>query len=353
MIRLRNFIFDLGLFPISLLWEFAYKMRRFFYQFHFFKRDTFQVPIISVGNLTFGGTGKTPFTLWLSQYFDSMGLRVMVLMRGYKGKLENGHGILRTSKKMAGGPIQFGDEAMMLFKRMENASVVVGKKRSQNLEYYYDQERADVVILDDGHQHLKLERDLNIVLFDSIMDIERYKVAPRGYLREGLTALSSSDIVVLSRCDLASDEQKEKLKQMIRSYTPPSVPIVETFYAGHCLKNSMLKKVFEPYELQGRKVILIAGVASPDSFFKGIESYGAIIVHCESFSDHHEYKIDEIQRVLSMADKHDALIVTTEKDIVKIRRLSHHSRIVYLEIDLKFMSGEKELKKCISRVLLS
>ena len=115
--------------PISFLWDGIYRLRRFLYSYNFIKVDKFQVPIISVGNLTFGGTGKTPFTIWLSEYINQKNKKVMILSRGYKGNLENSSGILRSGKKLGFNPFEYGDEALLLVRRLKNAVVVVGNKR--------------------------------------------------------------------------------------------------------------------------------------------------------------------------------------------------------------------------------
>ena len=125
---LSNFRKLLG--PFSWAWESVYQVRRFAYNYGVFKRNKFQVPIISVGNLTFGGTGKTPITLWIAEYFNSRERKVMILMRGYKGKLEHSSGILRSGKKIGFNPFYFGDEALLFARRLQNVSVVVGKNRS-------------------------------------------------------------------------------------------------------------------------------------------------------------------------------------------------------------------------------
>ena len=312
------------------------------------KQNYFQVPIISIGNLTFGGTGKTPFTLWLSEYLGESNKRVLVLMRGYKGKLEHGSGLLKSGARLGYNPFEYGDEALLLARRLKNTFIAVGKKRSENLEHYFEEVSPDVVLLDDGHQHLKLNRDLNIVLFDSLMSLDRYKVAPSGYMREGFTALKDAQLVVLGRADQVSSNKLDELKKIISKYNH-EVSFAEICYRPTGLYNVSYQKVFDVDYLVGKKVICVAGIASPTSFFKNIEMLGMDVIHQESYPDHHYFKTEEITRLLEMAEKEDAYILTTEKDIVKIRRVSDSDRVLYLEIKVHFLKGEQNAKKMISR----
>ena len=349
-IALSNLL-DWSLYPISWLWEWAYRVRRFLYTYGFFSRYYFQVPVISVGNLNFGGTGKTPFTLWLGEYLNSQGKKVMILMRGYKGKLESSFGILKSNRRLGFDPFKYGDESLLLARRLKNASIVVGKRRTDNLEFYFDRERPDVVLLDDGHQHIQLKRQLNIVLFDTFMDIDSYKVAPRGYLREGLTALRDADLVVLGRCDIVEPCQIDKLKKLISAHLNFKVPIAEIKYTSSGLFDSSYHLKFTAKEIRGRRVICIVGVASPEPFFGMVEKLGANIVEKIALPDHHFITRTEAKKYLQLAKQKKALLVTTEKDMVKMRGIFDDEQIVYLEIQVEFISGEEKVREIITQVV--
>jgi tetraacyldisaccharide 4'-kinase len=140
--KVINLIF---LTPISLLWEFVHDIRRTFYDYGIFKQYSFHVPVISIGNLTFGGTGKTPFTLWLAKFLGQENKKVMILMRGYKGKLENIGGVIEAGKKINPDPYIYGDEALLYARQLENASIVVGKKRSE-LVYFKDNASLNLAV---------------------------------------------------------------------------------------------------------------------------------------------------------------------------------------------------------------
>ena len=337
--------------PFSFLWETLYKVRRFSYNFGLIKKRKFNVPIISIGNITFGGTGKTPFSIWLAEYLATLDKKVMILMRGYKGNLEHKSGILRAGKKLGFSPFDFGDEALLLARRLKNASVVVGKKRSDNLEYYFPSEQSDVVLLDDGHQHLKLDRDLNIVLFDSLMDLSRYKLAPRGYLREGFSSLRDADIIVLGRADQVPTAQLDDLKALIRPHLKKGVPFSEIGYKPTGIFDINFTKTEGVEYLKGKNVLCVAGVASPESFFGLVEFLGANIVEKYSYPDHYFFKKSDILELTKKAKESGSFILTTEKDMVKIRKVTEFQNLMYLGIEVSFQSGEENLKERVSSVL--
>jgi tetraacyldisaccharide 4'-kinase len=333
--------------PPSWLWSAIYYTRRICYDYGVLRQRSFVVPVISVGNLTFGGTGKTPFTLWLSEYLHTKNLRVMILMRGYKGRLEHSSGLIHAGKKMNPDPTDYGDEALLFARRLEDATIVVGKKRSENLSFYFPKVEPDVVLLEDGHQHIKIKRKLNIVLFDALMPLSRYKVAPLGYMREGFQALKDADLVVIGRADLAKEEKVAALKQLLLPYLPQGIQFAEVGFRPNGFYNSAYDMIYTLDDIRNKKVICVAGIANPQSFFKLLEDLGAEILVTESFPDHHFFKPDEINSLLAYAKSEDALIVTTEKDIVRIKKIVSDDTIVFLEVDIHFLKGERETKEII------
>ncbi len=350
--QIAKYLLTIFLIPMSFIWDYVYRIRRFLYNYGLLKRNSYKVPIISVGNLTFGGTGKTPFVIWLSKYLDTMEQKVMILMRGYKGKLESSSGILRSSSRLGHSPLEFGDEALLLSRKLKKAAIVVGKKRSQNLEKFFHDEKPDVIVLDDGHQHLKLSRNLNIVLFDALMPVGKYHVAPWGYLREGFSALADADIVLIGRTDQTTRMQVNSLKTLIKSNMYKKVPFGEIGYKPTGIYNSNFEKNIELNELKNRKVICVTGIASPVSFFKLVQGFEVQMVDKLIFPDHHDYNSNEIRSIVEKAKKEDCLILTTEKDMVKIKRLKLSENFFFLEIQMYFISGEQEVKDKINNVLL-
>jgi len=344
-------IFFVVFWPFSCLWSVIYRVRRFAYNYGFYSRKTFGIPIISVGNLTFGGAGKTPFILWLGEYFTLQQKKIMVLTRGYKGKFEHGHGVLKGGRQIGFNPEDFGDEALLIGRRLPTSSVVVGKKRAENFERYFDLEKPDIVLLDDGHQHLQLNRNFNIVLFDALLPLKKYRVAPLGYLREGLSALRDADAIILSRADQVPADKIDEIKKYLSPYVTSDVLWGEVALKPNCLMNSDYQKVMDLVDLKNKKVFAFAGVASPDSFFNLLESFGAIVEQKRVFPDHHAFKAGEVETILQFSRDNNLLVLTTEKDMVKIRRVSADREILFAEVDLKFLAGEEEIKNSIHHAL--
>lgn len=342
---------NLFLTPFSWLWTFIYRVRRFCYKYGAFEQKKYLVPIVSVGNLTFGGTGKTPFTVWISNYLGSKNKKIVVLTRGYRGKLEKSHGIIRSGRRMGVNPVEFGDEALLLSRRLKNASIVVGRNRAANLEYYFDSEKPDVVVLDDGYQHLKLQRNLNIVLFDATMPMERYKVAPKGYMREGFQSLKDAQIAVIGRVDQVTAEKVSELEKIIRHHGPKELPIIHFSYGPTSIYDFQYRPKLTPEELKGAKAIAVSGIASPESFYQLLSNLGVEIKAQLTYPDHYHYRQSDIDHILKTAREQEAMVITTEKDMVKLRRLTNDQIFHYLEIDIKITKGEIALKQKLEKIL--
>ena len=339
------------LIPFSVLWSLVHRIRRHFYYYGVLKQAKFQVPIISIGNLSFGGTGKTPFTLWMGQYLESLGMKVMILTRGYKGKLEHSSGIIKAQRKLGFNPEEIGDEATLLARRLNSTTIVVGKNRSANLEYYFEDANPDVVLLDDGHQHLKLFRNLNIVLFDASMPLEKYRVAPLGYLREDFSALRDTDIIVFGKVNDISDQKLNQLEQLIRPYVSKDTIFSKMSYLPTGLYDISYKKKFELSEIKGLKIVAVAGVASPGSFYEILSLHHAKIIRTFTYPDHHVYTRAEMREIMVVAEEYEAMIVTTEKDMVKMRKIVDYKKMLYLEVKLNFINGEDQIKRALLNTL--
>ncbi len=342
---------DLALAPLSWAWEGVHRLRRSGYEYGFFRRANFRVPVISVGNLTFGGTGKTPMILWLADHLASRGLTPVVLTRGYRGALEHGAGVLKSGQRFRLNPHDYGDEPLMIAGKMKKGAVIVGKERGRNLERYFPEVQPDVVLLDDGFQHLQINRAFNIVLFDATMPLSRYKTAPRGYLREGLSALKDADAVVFSRADLANQAQKDALKGVLERHYHHHPVMGEVAYRPIGLFDGFDTFQARAEELRGRDVVALTAIASPSSFYRTLEGYGARLVERMSFPDHYYFTHLDVNDILLRATRHGAMVVCSEKDMVKLRRVSQDPRLLFLKVQTEFLSGEDGLKEAIGKVL--
>lgn len=339
------------LYPFSFIWEWVYRLRRSFYEYGIFSKTTFKVPVISVGNVTFGGTGKTPTIIWLADFFAAREKNPVVLTRGYRGQLEHSSGLLVSGQKFRLNPFDYGDEPLMISNKIKRGAVIVGKRRAQNLMKYFHQVKPDVVLLDDGFQHLQIHRSFNIILFDATMPFSRYEVAPLGYLREGMTALKDADAIMISRADLVSSETLDKLKNFLQQYYHHKLPIALTTYHPVGVFDVHDKYIYSTHELKGKKAIAVTAIASPESFYQNLANFGIEIVEKVSFPDHYFFKPEDINDLLLKAAQQSAIILCSEKDIVKMKRVSLDSRLLFIKVKLEFLSGEEELSSALSKVL--
>lgn len=349
--RLKALLKSGALAPLSFAWEWVYRIRRSFYEYGVLKKTTFKVPVISVGNLSFGGTGKTPTIIWLAEWMITRGLTPVVLTRGYKGQLEHSSGLLKSGQKFRLNPFDYGDEPLMISNKMSRGAVIVGKKRSENLLKYFSEVKPDVVLLDDGFQHLEIYRSFNIVLFDATMPLNLYKVAPRGYLREGLTALKDADAIIISRADMVTPEKLQKLISTLSEHFHHRPPLALTSYKPLGVFDVHDKYIFSIHELKGLRAIAVTAIAAPDSFYKYLENFGVDITERVSFPDHYFFTPEDVNDLLIKASQQSAIIICSEKDMVKMKRVSLDSRILFTKVKVEFISGEKELAHVLSKVL--
>jgi tetraacyldisaccharide 4'-kinase len=349
--RLKSLAKTVAFSPLSLIWEWVYKIRRSFFEYGVFKKTTFKVPVISVGNLSFGGTGKTPTIIWLAEWMISHGLTPVVLTRGYKGQLEHSSGLLKSGQKFRLNPFDYGDEPLMISNKMSRGAVIVGKKRAENLLKYFSEVKPDVVLLDDGFQHLQIHRSYNIVLFDATMPMNLYKVAPLGYLREGLTALKDADALIITRADMVTQKKIDMLMAELSEHFHHRPPIALTSYRPLGVFDVHDKYIFSNHELKGLRAIAVTAIASPEAFYRYLESFGVEISERVSFPDHYFFTPEDVNDLLIKASQQNAIIICSEKDMVKIKRVSLDSRILFTKVKVEFISGENELIKGLSKVL--
>lgn len=350
-IKLKAMAKYMVLAPLSVAWDWTYRIRRILYEYGVLKKTTFKVPVISVGNLSFGGTGKTPMIVWLADWMISHGLTPVVLTRGYKGQLEYSSGLLKSGQKFRLNPYDYGDEPLMISNKMSRGAVIVGKKRAENLLKYFSEVKPDVVLLDDGFQHLQIHRSFNIVLFDATMALDLYKAAPLGYLREGLTALKDADAIIITRGDMVTQDKISKLIARLQEFYHHSPPIALTSYKALGVFDVHDKYIFSNHELKGLKAIAVTAIASPDAFYRYLESFGVDICEKVSFPDHYFFTPEDVNELLIKASQQSAIIICSEKDMVKMKRVSLDSRIMFTKVKVEFISGESELVQSLSKVL--
>ena len=208
-----------------------------------------------------------------------------------------------------------------------------------------------MVILDDGFQHLKLERNLNIVLFDAELPLSRYKVAPSGYLREGLDALKDAHIVIISRADQVDESSLDNLEKFLHKFCDKEIPFYRICYKAKGLFDQIDQLTYSVDQMKGQKVVAACGLASPESFFRTLQKLDVQICHKFKFPDHHSFSEEQIQDICQKADEIDAIVVMSEKDIVKLAKSNLTNKIYYLGIEIQFLKNEDSFKEKINNIV--
>jgi len=321
----------------SLVYGFGVRVLAWAYYAKVLPQKTLPRKVISVGNITLGGSGKTPLVQYLAEFCQKKGLRPAVLTRGYS--LQEG----------------IYDEARLLEANLQDVPILIGKDRFAQASKALKEEKIDVFILDDGFQHFKLKRDLDIVAVDTMFPCVNGQLIPRGFLREPLNALKRAGLIVLTKADFGK-VNIENIRQKVSSLCP-QVLIAESVHQPVSLLDARDSKGSQPLSfLEKRNICCFSAIASPESFEKTLIGLGAQVVKNFAFRDHHVYDSGDVQAINRYCqEKHITAIVTTQKDAVKLNQYLHgfdRALMVFiLEIKIDITRGRDEIEKRISRLL--
>ncbi len=298
------------------LYELGVKARVALYENNLFETRRLNAPVISVGNLSVGGTGKTPCVAFLARFLRDAGYSVAILSRGYKRE-SKGRVEVSNGSEILCGPNESGDEPFLLAKLCPGARVVVDRDRYAAGRWLEERAQISVFILDDGYQHLRLARDLNLLLIDAAEPLDQARMIPYGRLREPLDALRRADAVIVTRSDRLLD--RASLKNTVRSFARANTPI---FYASHRMTNLIRLDDGHAHDLAafaGKKIAAVSGIARPESFVADLERLGMKIALRRDFDDHHRYMREELSEIVERAREAGAeAIITTEKDAANL-----------------------------------
>lgn len=281
--------------------------------------------VLSVGNLTTGGTGKTPFIEYLCRYFGQKNCRVAILSRGY-GSASN----------------RPNDESLQLAKNFPDIAQYLGANRVDSAQKA-TAEGADLLLLDDGFQHRRLCRDLDIVLLDALVPFGFGHLLPRGLLRESVTSLGRADLVVLTRSDQITQAARSAIWKKVKAYHSATLCLEASHQADHLTNTS--GENLPLYNLTGKKVFAFCGLGNPAGFRKTLEKSGCELVGFLPFPDHHHYTTDDQTKIAQLAKVAKAqLIVSTEKDLTKFTNTELATIPLWaLAIRLTILKGEDQL----------
>ncbi len=305
--------------PLASLYGFAMRVRSALYARGLLTQHTLPCRVISIGNLTVGGTGKTPVVIALASALRDRGRRVGVVSRGYKRRSADAIVEVSDGRSVLGNPNETGDEPLLIAQRCPGVPVAVGADRPSVGRYLIKCYHVDSLIMDDGYQHLALRRDTNILVLDAGAPFGNGYLLPRGRLREPLSAMARSTAVLVTRASQGG--RLDEIKAAVGA-AAPAVPIWVTDFAPGALIQVGGSFTIEPSALKGERVLAVSGIGQPDSFRRLLEAAGAVVAdHCV-FPDHHAYSREDVQKVRQAAERAGAVrIVTTEKDAVKLAPL--------------------------------
>ncbi|MBI3610839.1 MAG: tetraacyldisaccharide 4'-kinase [Nitrospirae bacterium] len=276
-------------------------------------------PVISIGNLTLGGTGKTPTVMAVCRLLLKKGHRPVVLSRGYGGRSEKAIRVVSDPTDGRRRPDDVGDEPCLIADRLPEVPVLVSSDRALAGRYALETFQASVLLLDDGYQHLRLQRDLNLLLVDAVCPFGNGFVFPRGILREPLRQLKRADAVLLTH--VGEPAETEELQKIIRGYRP-GLPIFTSRHRIVDLTHLGTGRSFPPETIRRDRLMAVTGIGQPDRFFHMLQELGSEIAVGCVYPDHYRYTEKDIESLGSEAGRLDVrTIVTTEKDAVRIRAL--------------------------------
>lgn len=359
----RAFYTRLGLLAASKAFGVAVKARRFLYNSRLLRDTTIGVQVIAIGNLTVGGTGKTPVVEKFARELQAQGRRVAILSRGYRSKppplvtrlkrrflkseappprvVSDGKSLLLDSESA-------GDEPFMLATNLNDVVVLVDKDRVKAGRYAVNHFGCDTLLLDDGFQYWKLRgRRTDIVLIDFQQPWGNNHMLPRGTLREPPSSLRRAQVVFITKCDGDSTE----LRARIRSLNP-TARIIECVHQPMFFEDCFTGERHALDLAKERPTATLSAIAQPESFENSLTRLGANLVYTKRFADHHRFTQQEILNVINRSKKRGAeLILTTQKDAVRLTKLDRRDLPIYfMRVEIRIEAGARDFEDCVRQI---
>ena len=324
------------LFPLSILYKIVVVFRNTLYDWRLIKINELPCLVISIGNITTGGTGKTPTVLNLCSILTKKNYKVSILSRGYKRNTKN---TLLVSQGQ--GPMcnweESGDEPYMLSKMTKNIPIVVDENRYRGGLYILKHFKSDVIILDDGFQHRALKRDLDILLIDGSNPLSYRNIIPVGKLREPWKQIERSNLIIFTK--------KKPPIHLLKKVKKTNIPIFQSITTPEISNHSPNKSELD---LKNKNVFLVSGIGNPVFFRETVKDMGGVIKGEKVFPDHYKYKQRDLLSLEKIAASFNTdFIVTTEKDWVKLDSLNATFRFIVINIKILIEDNENEFSKLI------
>jgi tetraacyldisaccharide 4'-kinase len=352
------------LYGCSKGYQVAIKTRRFLYDVRILRDSTLGVQVIAVGNLTWGGTGKTPVVEKFARELRDQGRNVAILSRGYRSKPPPLHQrllnklFLRTDttpprvvsdgKSLLLDSEMAGDEPYMLASNLKDVVVLVDKDRVKSGRYAIEKFGCDTLLLDDGFQYWKLQgRRQDIVLIDRQQPFGTERLIPRGNLREPPSHLARASVIFITK----SDGNTAELRQRIEQFNS-TAGIIECVHHPLYLEDVFTGQRLGLELLQGRKVASLSGIEQPGSFEESLVRLGAELVYSKRFVDHHRFTQQEVLNAINRSKKRQAeSIITTQKDAVRFPKIDRRDLPIYfMRVEIKILRGADDFQDCVRKI---
>ena len=326
------------LFPIALFYWGLVFWRNLFYKLNFFIVHKVDCKVLSIGNLTLGGTGKTPMVVFFAIYLNNLGKKVAILSRGY-GRATKGMVLVSRGDGNILCPWQdCGDEPYMIANKLKEVPVLVDENRYRGGLYLTENFNPDIIIMDDGFQHRALHRDLNIVLIDGGDSISEHRLLPYGKLREPWSNIIRADAIIITKKRPSALIKRKIDETLLPQLYAKSIPIIR-------YPDSLSSKV-----KVDENIFIISGLGNPKFFEKTVKHLGYKICGIKSFPDHYNYKKGDLDKIqLLMKESGASQILTTEKDWVKLKVFKTGITFGIVDIDIK-IQDEEALKEIIEPI---
>ena len=349
---------------MSKLFLVAVKARRFLYTVRILRDSTLGVQVIAVGNLTVGGTGKTPVVEKFARELKNQGRTVAILSRGYRSKppplsrrlfdkvflredttpprvVSDGRSLLLDSETA-------GDEPYMLASNLKDVIVLVDKDRVKSGRYAIEKFNVDTLLLDDGYQYWKLAgKRTDVVLVDCQQPFGNEHLLPRGTLREPRSHLGRASVILITK----SEGDTAKLRESVTRLNPDA-SLIECIHSPLYFEDVFTGERHGLDLVCGRKVASLSGIAQPDSFERSLGSVGAELVYSKRFADHHRFSQQEVLNVINRSKKRQAeAIITTQKDAVRFPKLDRRDLPIYfMRVEIRIVRGAKDFEDCVRQI---
>ncbi|HEY4706160.1 MAG TPA: tetraacyldisaccharide 4'-kinase [Thermodesulfobacteriota bacterium] len=310
---------------LSVLYAAGVRSRLLSYKLGVLPSHSLPIKVVSVGNLTVGGTGKTPVAIFLARFFMNDGKRVALLSRGYKGGAR-GVAVVSDGGKILMEPGEAGDEPFLMARSLEGVPVVVCADRVKGGRFIIERFSPDVLILDDAFQHIRLRRDINILLVDSNEGFGNGRLLPRGILREPLSSIRRADFALIK-----GGQPQGRVWDALNEYSIPYIPFR---YRPCGIFNIDSGEELPVEALRGARVISVCGIANPASFRQSLKELGAVVEAELDFPDHHAYSASDGRNIEHRAAGRE-MVITTEKDGVKLCGLVKSPPVFALRISIE------------------